>query len=354
MNQYAAMILALGAAAAVTALLGYVMIPWLHKLRFGQIILDIGPSWHKHKQGTPTMGGFMFIPGILLAVILVFVTDSLMGGTMLTGGGSGFLAQGADQGVAVKLIAGLIMAVLFGFMGFLDDYVKVVKKRNKGLSIRQKSLMQIFISVGYLWSMWLAMGKQPYTLVPFIGQVRLGWWFWLAGFVVIYATVNSVNFTDGIDGLCSGVTVVVGSGLAAFAVMRGLFGAGVISAALVGGCLGFLVWNKNPAKIIMGDTGALFIGGLVTAIAFALDCPVILVPMGIIYVIEGLSDVLQIGYFKLSHGKRIFKMAPFHHHLEMSGWKEKKIDWVFSLISVAGVAVGLVLVFFGLRGFLVI
>jgi len=362
MNQYAAMILALAAAAAVTALLGYVMIPWLHKLRFGQIILDIGPSWHKHKQGTPTMGGFMFIPGILLAVVLVFATDAIMGGTMLAGGGSsGLLAQGFDQGVAVKLVAGLIMAVLFGFMGFLDDYTKVVKKRNKGLSIRQKSLLQIFISIGYLWSMWLAMGKQPYTLVPFLkdvhgldAQLNLGWSFWIFGFVVIYATVNSVNFTDGIDGLCSGVTVVVGAGLAAFAVMRGLFGAGVISAALVGGCLGFLVWNKNPAKIIMGDTGALFIGGLVTAIAFALDCPVILLPMGIIYVIEGLSDVLQIGYFKLSHGKRIFKMAPFHHHLEMSGWKEKKIGWVFSLINLAGVALGLVLVFFGLRGFLVV
>ena len=360
MNQYAAMILALGAAAAITALLGYVMIPWLHKLRFGQIILDIGPSWHKHKQGTPTMGGFMFIPGILLAVILVFTTDAIMGGKMLTEGSpaTGLLAPGFNQGTTVKLVAGLIMAVLFGFMGFLDDYVKVVKKRNKGLSIRQKSLMQILISLGYLWSMWLAMNKQPYTLIPFVGNgelpVNLGWFYWIAGFVVIYATVNSVNFTDGVDGLCSGVTVVVGAGLAAFAVMRGIFGVGVISAALVGGCLGFLVWNKNPAKIIMGDTGALFIGGLVTAIAFALDCPVILVPMGIIYVIEGLSDVLQIGYFKLSHGKRIFKMAPFHHHLEMSGWKEKKIGWVFSLISVAGVAVGLFLVFFGLRGFLVI
>ena len=360
MNQYAAMILALGAAAAITALLGYVMIPWLHKLRFGQIILDIGPSWHKHKQGTPTMGGFMFIPGILLAAVLVFATDALMGGKMLTeGSAADALMPGMTPNVAVKLIAGLIMAVLFGVMGFLDDYTKVVKKRNKGLSISQKSLMQIFISIGYLWSMWLAMDKQPYTLIPFLkdptgqdARLYLGWFFWIAGFVVIYATVNAVNFTDGVDGLCSGVTVVTGIGLAAFAVMRGVFGAGVISAALVGGCLGFLVWNKNPAKIIMGDTGALFIGGLVAAIAFALDCPVILLPMGIIYVIEGLSDVLQIGYFKLSHGKRIFKMAPFHHHLEMSGWKEKKICWVFSLVNLAGVAVGLVLAFFGLRGFL--
>jgi len=346
MNQYAAMILAAGAAMGVTALLGYVMIPWLHKVRFGQIILDIGPSWHKHKQGTPTMGGIMFIAGSLLAVIAVLATDALMGGQLLASMGL------YDQGFATKILAGLLMASMFGFMGFLDDYTKVVKKRNKGLSISQKTVMQTLISAGYLWSLWLAMGKQPYTLVPFVGQVRLGWFFWIFGYVVIYATVNAVNFTDGVDGLNAGVTVVTGAGLAAFACMRGLFGAGVLSAAMVGGCAGFLVWNRNPAKVIMGDTGALFLGGLVLAICFALDCPVILLLMGLIYVIEGFSDVLQIGYFKLTRGKRIFRMAPIHHHFEMLGWKEKKICWVFSLVNLAGVILGVVVVFFGLRGFL--
>ena len=346
MNPYAAMVLAAVTAMGVTALLGFVFIPWLHKLRFGQIILDIGPSWHKHKQGTPTMGGMMFIAGGLLAAALVLAADYLLGGRLLVPAGL------FSQGFATKILAGLVMASLCGLMGFLDDYTKVVKKRNKGLSISQKSVMQTLISVGYLWSLWLSMGKQPYTLVPFIGQVRLGWFFWIFGYVVIYSTVNAVNLTDGVDGLCSGVTIVTGAGLAAFAVMRGLFGAGVLSAAMVGGCAGFLVWNRNPAKVIMGDTGALYLGGLVAAIAFALDCPVILLPMGLIYVIEGLSDVLQIGYFKLTHGKRIFRMAPIHHHFEMLGWKEKKIGWVFSLVNLLGVALGIVIAYFGLRGFL--
>ena len=351
MNQYAAMLLAAGAAAAVTALLGFVMIPWLHKLRFGQIILDIGPRWHKHKQGTPTMGGMMFIAGSLLAAALVFATDYFAGGQMLKGTG--------DRSFAAKILAGLVMASLFGLMGFLDDYTKVVKKRNKGLSISQKSIMQVLICVGYLWSLWLAMGKQPFTLIPFLKDseglpavLHLGWFFWIFGFVVIYATVNSVNFTDGVDGLCSGVTITAAAGLGAFAVMRGMFGAGVVAAAAIGGLAGFLVWNRNPAKVIMGDTGALYLGGLVAAIAFALDCPVILLLMGLIYVIEGLSDVLQIGYFKITKGKRIFRMAPIHHHFEMLGWKEKKIGWVFSLVNLMGAALGLVVVYFGLRGFL--
>ena len=351
MNEYAAMILAAVAAFGVTALLGFVFIPWLHKLKFGQIILDIGPNWHKHKQGTPTMGGLMFIAGVPLAVIAAFATDALMGGRMLSHDG--------DQSFTVKLIAGMIMALLFGVMGFLDDYMKVVKKRNKGLSIGQKTLMQLIISGGYLYSLWLSMDGRPYTLIPFLTDANgnsaalfLGWFFWPFGIAVLYAATNAVNFTDGIDGLCSSVTMITGAGLAAFAVMRGMFGAGIVAAALAGGCAGFLMWNRPKAKVFMGDTGSMFIGGLVVAVAFALDTPVILLLMGIIYVIEGLSDVIQIGYFKLTGGKRIFKMAPIHHHFEMSGWSEKKIDIVFSLVNIAGVAAGLVLVYFGLPGFL--
>jgi len=342
MNVYTAMILAAVAAFGVTALLGFVFIPWLHKLKFGQIILDIGPNWHKHKQGTPTMGGLMFIIGTPLAAIAALTTDHLMGGRMLTG----------DDNFAVKLTAGLIMALLFGVMGFLDDYTKVVKKRNKGLSIGQKTLMQLVISGGYLYSMFLAMDSNPYTLIPFVGRVQLGWFFWVFGLAVLYATTNAVNFTDGIDGLCTSVTMITGVGLAAFAVMRGIFGAGVLAAALAGGCAGFLVWNRNPAKVIMGDTGSMFLGGLVVAISFALDTPVILLLMGLIYVIEGLSDVIQIGYFKLTGGRRIFKMAPIHHHFEMSGWSEKKIDLVFCLVNVLGVAAGIAVIYFGLPAFI--
>ncbi|MCL2301109.1 MAG: phospho-N-acetylmuramoyl-pentapeptide-transferase [Firmicutes bacterium] len=349
MNQFLVMALAAGAAMATTALLGYVFIPWLHKLRFGQVILDIGPSWHKHKQGTPTMGGFMFIIGILVSAAAAFAADYAARGRLLSGALAGFTLQGVNG----KLASGLLMALFFGLMGFADDYVKVVKKRNMGLAAWQKTVAQILISAGYLISLWLTMGKDPYTLVPFVGQVRLPAFFFFAfGFAVIYATVNAANFTDGVDGLCSGVTITAAAGLGAFAVLRGMFGVGVVAAATIGGLAGFLVWNRNPAKVIMGDTGSNFLGGLMLAMAFALDCPVILLLMCLIYVIEGMSDVLQIGYYKLSGGKRIFKMAPIHHHFEMSGWKEKKIGWVFSLVNLLGAIAGLAVVWFGLKAFL--
>jgi len=346
MHPYATMALAALAAMGITAVLGYVFIPWLHKLKFGQMILDIGPSWHKHKQGTPTMGGLMFICGILLSLAAAFAADALLGGRQL-------LAEGfKSENTASKLFAGVVMALGFGVMGALDDYVKHVKKRNEGLTIVQKSLIQIPISLGYLASLWLAMDKAPYTLIPFVGKVNLSWFFWFFGFAVIYATVNTANFTDGLDGLCSGVTLVAGAGFVVFAVLRGMLGVGVAAAAVTGGCAGFLVWNRKPAKVMMGDTGSNFLGGLMVALSFALDTPVILLLMCIIYVIEGLSDVIQIGYYKLTGGRRIFKMAPIHHHFEMSGWSEQKIGVVFSLINVAGAAAGVAVVWYGLKAFI--
>jgi len=349
MNGFVAMMIALVVSLGITALLGFVLIPWLHKLKFGQVILDIGPNWHKHKQGTPTMGGLMFIIGVLVAVIAVLGFDFLV-----LGNRSYMPLAG---GVRLRLVAGIGMAAAFGLLGFWDDYTKVVKKRNKGLSIAQKSVAQIVIIGGYLLALVISKQGNVNTLIPFIGRVNLPTiLFVLFAAVVIYGCVNAVNFTDGIDGLCSSVTVITGTGLAVFAIMRGLFGAGVLAAALVGGCIGFLLWNRPPAKVFMGDTGSMFIGGLVLAIAFALETPVILLPMGIIYVIEFLSDVIQIGYFKATGGKRVFKMAPIHHHFEMSGWSEKKIDLVFCLVNTAGVAIGLIVVYFGLsamEGFVV-
>ena len=357
MNQFLVMALAGGAAMGSTWLLGYVFIPWLHKLRFGQVILDIGPSWHKHKQGTPTMGGFMFIISILASVAAAFAADFFAGGRLLASPKPDYI----QEGTKVKLLAGLIMAVLFALMGFADDYVKVVKKRNMGLTVVQKTVAQVLISAGYLISLWLSMGKVPSMFIPFLkdknGMDAMLYpgtlLFFVFGYVVIYATVNSANFTDGVDGLCSGVTITAAAGFLVFAVLRGMFGAGVVAAATVGGLAGFLIWNHNPAKVIMGDTGSNFLGGVMLAIAFALDTPVILLLMCLIYVIEGMSDVLQIGWYKLSGGKRIFKMAPIHHHFEMSGWKEKKIGWVFSLVNLAGVIAALLVVWFGLRAFLV-
>ena len=340
MNTAAAFILSAVTAFAVTALLGIVVIPWLHKLKFGQTILDIGPNWHKQKQGTPTMGGIMFMAGTVIATVITLVTDKLMGGDILTGD---YLAP---LEIKSKIISGLLMAFGFGIVGFADDYIKVVKKRNLGLSIIQKTLAQVLIIASYLVSLYLSMGSKPYMYIPFVGNVETGIFFWIFSAAVIYATINAVNFTDGIDGLCSSVTLTAAVAFVVISVICKLSGVGVVASALAGGCAGFLVWNRNPAKVFMGDTGSMFLGGLVVALAFAVNCPLILLLVGIIYVIEGMSDVIQIGYFKLTHGKRIFKMAPIHHHFEMSGWSEKKIVLVFSIVNIIGSVAGILVMYF--------
>lgn len=340
MNTYLALGLAVLIAFGVTALLGLVMVPWLRRLKFGQTILEYGPKWHSGKQGTPTMGGLMFIIGIFAAVAVVFLTDRFMGGDIITGGN---LVRSAMYS---KLFAGLVMALSLGLVGFFDDYIKVVKKRNLGLTVRQKTLMQLLIIIAYLGS--LKMSNCSFMYIPFYGSTgNLGIFFFLFGIVLIYGATNAVNFTDGIDGLCSSVTLTTAVSLIVIAFMRNNLGASVVAAALAGACAGFLIWNWNPAKVFMGDTGSMFLGGIVVALAYAVDCPLILLPIGIIYFIEGLSDVLQIGYFKLTHGKRIFKMAPIHHHFEMSGWKEKKIVVVFSFVNLIGCAIGIALIKFG-------
>lgn len=333
------MIIAAVVAFAGTAVLGKFMIPWLHKLKFGQTILDIGPSWHKNKQGTPTMGGITFIISICLACIL---------GLVMNAGADNFLMISGET--QTKLWAGLIMALLFGLIGFADDYIKVVKKRNLGLTIVQKTVVQVLVCAGYLVSLYLSMGKDPYMVIPFFGNVRLDIWFWVLGVCVLYGAINAVNFTDGIDGLCSSVTVTCALGFIVVAVLNKVFGMGILASALIGGCAGFLVWNKHPAKVFMGDTGSMFLGGMVVALAYAIDAPWILLCLGLVYVIEALSDVIQIGYFKLTHGKRIFKMAPIHHHFEMSGWSENKIVTVFSVVNLIGCAVGVALICFGKIG----
>ena len=330
------MVVAAVVAFAGTAVLGKFMIPWLHKLKFGQTILDIGPSWHKNKQGTPTMGGITFIISICLACIL---------GLVMNAGADNFLMISGET--QTKLWAGLIMALLFGLIGFADDYIKVVKKRNLGLTIVQKTVVQVLVCAGYLVSLYLSMGKDPYMVIPFYGNVRLGFWFWILGVCVLYGAINAVNFTDGIDGLCSSVTVTCAFGFIVVSVLNKVFGMGILAAALIGGCAGFLVWNKHPAKVFMGDTGSMFLGGMVVALAYAIDAPWILLFLGLIYVVEALSDVIQIGYFKLTHGKRIFKMAPIHHHFEMSGWSENKIVTVFSIVNLVGCAIGIALMYFG-------
>ena len=339
MNKYLAIGLAVVFSFLVAFLLGFLVIPWLRKLHFGQTILDIGPAWHKSKQGTPTMGGFMFIVATLLSFVGVVVADHLLGGTLFQSGSI------LPENIKIKLIAGIVMALGFGLIGFADDYIKVAKKRNLGLTIAQKSIAQILLMLGYLGTLY--MSGNTYMTVPFVGNVEMGFFFWIFGMIVIYATVNAVNFTDGVDGLCASVTSVAALAFLIAACLKGLFGVGILAGSLMGGCLGYLIWNWNPSKVMMGDTGSMFLGGMVVALAYAIDCPLIILLFGIIYVVEMLSDVIQIVYFKATHGKRIFKMAPIHHHFELCGWKEKKICVIFSLVNAIGSALGLVLLYYG-------
>ncbi len=335
MNSTYLIVFAATLAFAVAGLLGFKLIPWLRKLKYGQTILDIGPVWHKNKQGTPTMGGIMFIIGVVAALIGVVALDFFTSKSIVS-----------ETGVQkVRLWGGLLMALGFGLIGFIDDYIKVVKKRNLGLTAMQKTLFQLIVSVGYLITLYLSYGSRMY--IPFVGDVNLGVFYWILGLFIIYGTVNAVNLTDGIDGLCSSVTFIVA---VAFMIGAGIFqqqGMSVLAAALAGGCAGFLVWNWNPAKVFMGDTGSMFLGGMVVALAFGLNVPLILIPMGIIYIIETGSVVIQVFYFKLTKGKRLFKMTPIHHHFEMSKWSETKIVTVFSLITFIGCAAGVAILYYG-------
>lgn len=346
MSSTVAIIISIIVAFGVTAGLGFVIIPWLRKLNFGQTILDIGPSWHKSKQGTPNMGGFMFIIGIIAAFIVGVLTFVLSGGNLESDYAK--VMEGRD---IVLLIAGLCLALGCGIVGFTDDFTKIKLKRNKGLSAKQKTLGQLIITVGYTLTMWLSHNTVWY--IPFIGKVNfeenfvLSVVYWLLSIFIIYGCVNSVNLTDGVDGLCSSVTTTVAISMIIASVILGFAGLGILAGALLGGVLGFLCWNWNPAKTFMGDTGSLFLGGLVVAFGYAIKCPLLLLPIGIVYVCETMSDIIQIGYFKITHGKRVFKMAPIHHHFEMCGWNEKKICVVFSFVNAIGCATALLLLYFG-------
>ncbi len=287
------------------ALTGPFIIPALIKLKFGQEIREIGPSWHKKKSGTPTMGGVIFILAITISTIVLAPHKEAM-----------FV---------------LITSLLFGITGFVDDFIKIIKKRNLGLTEKQKMLMQIISSLLFIIA-GKTSGIIDYSIkIPFVeGYVDI-WYFYipLALFVLVGGT-NSVNLTDGLDGLAASVTAVVGvfftvsiyklSSLSS----PSLFPVAVFSAAVTGGCIGFLLFNAHPAKVFMGDTGSLFLGGAVCAMALVIKNPIILVVAGGVYVIETLSVIIQVTSFKLT-GKRVFKMSPIHHHFEMCDWSEKKI-----------------------------
>ena len=317
----------------ITTVTGRYLIPYLHKLNFGQTILDIGPSWHKNKQGTPTMGGIMFILGIVFTTIVGVIIHAV------------FSLEGFTS-IEKFVFIGLGMAFCYGLIGFIDDYISVVKKRNLGLTALQKLGLQFVVAVVYLVLMRLC-GDDTMIAVPFVGLVDLHFFYYIIMSLVIVGFVNAVNLTDGIDGLDGSITFFVSLFLMLIANVLAFTGTVIFAAAVAGGCLGFLVWNFHPAKVFMGDTGSLFLGGIVCALAFTMDMQLILIIAGLVYLLEMFSVMLQVSYFKLTHGKRIFKMTPIHHHFEMSGWSEMKIVVVFSLITAMLGIVSLVLVIYG-------
>ena len=298
--------------AALSGLLGYLLIPVLRALKMNQSIREVGPIWHNYKAGTPMMGGLMFIGASLIILLcnIPFMED-----------------------YAVLLV--MLLSMSFGFVGFLDDFAKMKKKKNEGLTSIQKFMLQLAVSALFLYIMYRGGAMSTELYIPFFG-VSIGLhpivYIFLSMFIMVGCD-NAVNITDGVDGLSSSVTLPVMVFFTAAAIKQGKYDLALLPASLIGGLIAYLFYNWHPAKVFMGDTGSLFLGGVVCALAFALDMPLILILVGFVYICETVSVILQVGYFKLTHGKRLFKMAPIHHHFEKCGWKEEKIVIVFASVS---------------------
>ena len=315
---------------AVTTLLGFVVIPYLRKLKFGQTILDDGPNWHKEKQGTPTMGGVMIVAGVLVSMVMGFGFSWFISGD--------YANEMKHPKHLIYLIAGLVMALSMCGIGFFDDYIKVVKKRNLGLTAKQKTFLQLLVSAAYLVTLRIAGMEETY--IPFVAEPisithGFGLLFWPIALMFIYGFTNAVNLTDGLDGLASSVTMVVACAFMLASSNMNLGSVNCLSTALAGACAGFVVWNAKPAKVFMGDTGSMFLGGMVVALSFSIEKPILLLLMGCVYLFEAFSVILQVFCFK-TFGKRIFKMSPIHHHFEMSGFSEPVIVLLFSMVALIG------------------
>ena len=313
----------------LTMILGKFVLAELRKLKAGQEIRQDGPTWHNSKAGTPTMGGIAFILGSGIAAFAC---------------GWQQMVNGEFAHLYVYLFA-----LCFGLIGFVDDYRKVRQHQNEGLTAKQKFVLQLLAAIVFLFLMRYEGLLTNDLYIPFVNvTVTVNWILYLifAAFVIV-GCVNAVNLTDGIDGLASGVTAVVMFFFLLAAMLWKMTSLGIFSGALCGSLVGFFaLYNHHPAKCFMGDTGSLFLGGAVAALAFAMDMPLVLILVGIIYILETLSDIIQIGYFKLTHGKRFFKMAPLHHHLERCGWSEVKIVTVFCTVT----AIFCALAYWGIQG----
>jgi phospho-N-acetylmuramoyl-pentapeptide-transferase len=303
------------------------LIPVLRAVKAGQSIREIGPIWHNYKAGTPMMGGLMFIAATLICLLcnIPFMTD-------------------------FSVFYVFAISLCFGGIGFVDDFCKMKKKQNMGLNSMQKMLLQLAVSALFLYVMYRTGAMNCNLYIPFVNvsfELHPIVYIFFAMFVMVGCD-NAVNLTDGVDGLSSSVTLPVMAFFAAAAVKMGKYDLALLPACLIGGLIAYLFYNWHPAKVFMGDTGSLFLGGVVCALAFALDMPLILILVGFVYIMETVSVILQVGYFKLTHGKRLFKMSPIHHHFEMCGWKEEKIVLTFAGVS----AVMCLLAWFGISGLL--
>ena len=300
------------ASVLLSGVLGYFLLPVLRALKAGQSIREIGPTWHNNKAGTPMMGGLMFIfTAIICLVVCAFTMEEY------------------------SVFYVLILSLSFGFIGFLDDFYKIRHKQNLGLTALQKAMLQMAVSAVYLYVLYRQNILTCDIYVPFFNvtfYIHPILYIFFAMFVMV-GCVNAVNLTDGVDGLSSSVTIPVMVFFAAAAFCMGRLDLALLPASLVGGLIAYLFYNWHPAKVFMGDTGSLFLGGVVCSLAFALDMPLVLILVGFVYIMETLSVILQVGYFKLTHGKRLFKMSPIHHHFEMCGWKEEKVVLVFAGVS---------------------
>lgn len=299
----------------VCALLGPVLIPYLHKLKFGQSIRECGPASHMKKSGTPTMGGLMMLVALVLALFWGKFTPHV-------------------------LIA-LVLTLGHAIIGFIDDYIKVVMKRNLGLTAKQKFLLQFILAGAYVYFAETHM-QDTSLWVPLLNiTVDFGWAYYALAFILLVGTTNAVNLTDGLDGLVSFVSIPVTLAFAFIAYMQGMLDVSGFALGLTGACIGFLLFNRHPAQVFMGDTGSLALGGGVAALALLTHTELLLVIIGGIYVAEATSVIIQVGYFRMTGGKRFFRMAPLHHHFELGGWNEVKVVQVFTLVSVLLSAVGL-------------
>lgn len=301
----------------VSALIGPVLIPYLHKLKFGQSIRECGPASHMAKNGTPTMGGLMMLAALLVALLWGNFTP--------------------------HVIIALVLTVGHAVIGFIDDYIKVVMKRNLGLTAKQKFLLQFILAGAYVYFAETHIRNTELWVPGINAVIDLGWGYYVLAFLLLVGTTNAVNLTDGLDGLVSFVSLPVTMVFAFIAYMQGMLDLSGFALGLTGACLGFLLFNRHPARVFMGDTGSLALGGAIAALALLTRTELLLVIVGGIYVAEALSVIIQVTYFRFSGGKRIFRMSPLHHHFELGGWPEVKVVRVFTAVSCVLSVIGLCL-----------